>query len=72
MTARFVHVEFQLKCLGRRETLFEIVINFEFGITQMGKYLQMGVHKTRKIFADDEDLGDKHWLFVDFSLQRLD
>ena len=45
MTARCVHVEFQLKCLGK--TLSEIVINFEFGITQMGKYLQMGVDKTR-------------------------
>ena len=31
MITRCVHVEFQLKCLGK--TLFEIVINFEFGIT---------------------------------------
>ena len=54
MTARCVHVEFQLKCLGK--TLFEIVINFEFGITQMGKYLQMGVHKTRNT-KHSEDAG---------------
>ena len=25
-----------------------------------------------KIFAPDENIGDKHWLFVYFSLKRLD
>ena len=31
LTVPCVHVEFQLKCLGK--TLFEIIINSEFGIT---------------------------------------
>ena len=30
-----------------RQDIVEIVSNFEFGITHMGKYLQMGVDKTR-------------------------